>query len=548
MLASSSKKSDQATSSTHESRAVELPHPASTEISNGDDETTRVLASSLPPKEQMRNLEQVGNKGPSDNGIPTTIEDAPHPLDLDEEPIPKEGSSGIDTPVESMQAPLKPSDGMVLNPSSLPHEDIDQLPSKVDTSPLGSKISPPFLGPDTEDPATLETNINHSRKSPELGSGGTPTPTKTPTTSQLQEDLEMLNLRLEIGIGDHAELKASPNLIMRSFSNQTIPPSTPRRDNFSEGSEFDSTDDLESPDMTRSADLGHMEGVSLDAPLVTHSGLIYVPTPGVDTENHYITSGVNGETTEFIRKDATLELDTPIAMPLHIQEHGPNTETMGGEPIIVDVRTGVPLLELPAGERNTPAILEARVQMDRQASTQPEPPTTPRFELESEPSEVRTPTITTTRTVLLPADNSRLDFVDDARSVHSVATSVAPIAPNSPRFITPLLTPSLDQVDFPSYEVCLAMRFLAVAERAQQTGRSPSHSHTPSSQPVTGKAIEGAPEHMGEQDMAPELTGLLLEEIPCLSHITPEALNTSFLQEADESSQRRVKNPEISVS
>lgn len=54
---------------------------------------------------------------------------------------------------------------------------------------------------------------------------------------------------------------------------------------------------------------------------------------------------------------------------------------------------------------------------------------------------------------ILPSGSLRPDFVDDARSENSMGSSVVPIAPNSPRFISPIPTPSLDSTGFSSLNV-----------------------------------------------------------------------------------------------
>lgn len=106
---------------------------------------------------------------------------------------------------------------------------------------------------------------------------------------------------------------------------------------------------------------------------------------------------------------------------------------------------------------------------DRSLSTITIPPSSTRSDLTSNPEEIVSPSRVSPVPGLISRDSGSmklrlpkagiptvsitpheagtpdLSFVDDARSVRSVATSVMPIAPASPRFISPLATPSLDQ-------------------------------------------------------------------------------------------------------
>ncbi|CAG7849617.1 SubName: Full=Uncharacterized protein {ECO:0000313/EMBL:CCA71043.1} [Serendipita indica DSM 11827] len=128
---------------------------------------------------------------------------------------------------------------------------------------------------------------------------------------------------------------------------------------------------------------------------------------------------------------------------------------------------------IPVRIHNSDSDTQLRPEAQRMLSTTPEAPTSPRSETFDEtdeykqqnipivrPKEVEPP-LPDTPGPQIPSVNlevplvevtsskdERMGFVDDARSERSVATSVAPIAPNSPRFISPIPTPSLDSTQF----------------------------------------------------------------------------------------------------
>ncbi|KAG8802949.1 hypothetical protein FRC17_006305 [Serendipita sp. 399] len=182
----------------------------------------------------------------------------------------------------------------------------------------------------------------------------------------------------------------------------------------------------------------------------------------------------------------------------------------GSEPpqIVSSVPKDGHLIPIVIKETNDDA--EGRPEVQRLLSTTPEAPTSPRDELE-DTSHIATPIITPVRiqesvpytapdttqetvpvdqsvpTVAVTAPKDGLDFVDDARSDRSVGTSVAPIAPNSPRFITPLPTPSMDSTEFSLYQ----------ANGSTIDGPT---------QPLTESAVDKLPESMDPvAELAPEL-------------------------------------------
>ncbi|KAG8849073.1 hypothetical protein FRC20_002392 [Serendipita sp. 405] len=171
-------------------------------------------------------------------------------------------------------------------------------------------------------------------------------------------------------------------------------------------------------------------------------------------------------------------------------------------------------LHVPIHIRETRVEDEGRPEVQRLLSTTPEAPTSPRDELqdtshiatpiampvaipESIPPLISDANVDDVPTVQITAPEKDLDFVEDARSERSVGTSVAPIAPNSPRFITPIPTPSMDSTTFSLYQL--------------------NEAGTP--QPLTAEAVERLPESTDPvSELAPELKEALdssvIQEVP----------------------------------
>jgi hypothetical protein len=390
----------------------------------------------------------------------------------------------VNAPLETVHVPPEHSESTIPIAPSSPREDLDQQLSESDPAlPTSEVVTPVLERPIGQENETQETTIISGMKStpPKSNSDGTPTPTEIPTPSRIQEDVKMLTSRLEIGLGTSIEFTAPPEVVTRSLSRQALPSSTPRPDYFSETPDAAPSHDSHGADTN--AFRKDVERVSIkeitDEPSLDASSSLDAPTLASLNE-------INNDPMKPVDEDGNIEtnglLSTPIAAPLRIPDHETGADTTGSEPVIIDTRTGAPLMELPDNdEGQADATTQARIQMDRLTSTRPEPPSSPRSELEFETSEVSTPTTAATPLVLLSAEDTghsvrsesnRLDFVDDARSERSVGTSIAPIAPNSPRFITPLLTPSLDPDESSLYEVGICFLFGSVTKRC---GRVDAH-------------------------------------------------------------------------
>ena len=357
---------------------------------------------------------------------------------------------GSNLPTQGLQAPLEHSASMVPVAPSSPRQELDGHLSQED---LGQESSV-----EVSNGATLEDNSKKNTKSESQSSGRVsplsdphsdntqgPTPDVAPST--IQDEMQMLNQRLERAVDGSVDLEPSPSMIERSSSTRPIPPETPRLDSFSEDTSSPSED---------SQTVNRLNNVSKTE---ADDGSRKRPIPYSAASHSAFLSSISNERDGTVTPNiyAKVQPSDPLATPgpmiIAINEYGAEPQAEVKQPMIIDLRNGAPMLDTP------PEALDTRAPLDRSISTMPEAPTSPQSELEVDQSEAQTPTIGPTRADLLSvdrslaSDNHRLDFVEDARSERSVAASLAPIAPNSPRFITPLLTPASDVDGFSFYEV-----------------------------------------------------------------------------------------------
>lgn len=401
---------------------------------------------------------------------------------------------------------LKHSASTVPIAPTSPRQELEE--SQVDLGASRSTASNPDAPVDDSDgiiqPESHTLDLSSTLSTPEPTSIQGSMPIPVPSTAQ--NEVEMLNSRLERGLNTPVDMSLSPSMMHRSISTQPIPPTTPQPDNVSEPL---SPVEQKSTKFESDADQKEVDDPSRkESPEAVAAG--------------YTTSKSNemdGSVTPDAHSSAGFQPSdqhaTPVAVAIQITGPEPQTSSEEKGPVIIDLRDGSPVFELQTeGERTN--ALDARFPLDRSTSMVPEPPSSPQSEPESYQSEVHTPTAGLPppeplyAKLPLAPEIRRLDFVDDARSERSVATSVAPIAPNSPRFITPLLTPSSADVDgFSFYDVGPREISVSTTNKVLQTGRGPNLSIASGSRPLTEGGVKQLPEATNiVQELAPELTGM----------------------------------------
>ncbi|PVF97268.1 hypothetical protein CPB86DRAFT_458332 [Serendipita vermifera] len=338
--------------------------------------------------------------------------------------------------------------------------------------------------------------------------------------ADVQEAEQLLQTRLEMGFNKSIDIHVRPESLERTASTAPIPPSTPQEITSSDESEIQR---VSSPDINEDEGSAQDTNNQQSNTELHHVSVGSVKVPVIDTEHQHLVHGkpaIVRLTTDQLAKfdDYTANAES--------MEHSENKEEDKATPVlpsrqISEEPQAVTATEaeyfdiVPATAEPSPAISS---EVDSTASVVPIPPTTPQSNLDSVQSDHSTPKTTSENQITLQnevprlevtaSDDHDLSFVDDARSERSVGTSVAPIAPNSPRFISPLPTPSLDSDAFTSYEQ-------AGRESAVLRGIN---------QPLTERAIGKLPEIDDPiSELAPELKDALASPL--------EQNNTSPLDE-----------------
>lgn len=360
-------------------------------------------------------------------------------------------------------------------------ESTDVLPPATPQQSFGTPVE--------EEPSAFEEHVVTVEEADRL----------TPRLDQENEE-EMLKSRLAIGLDTPVEIEVSPELLVHSPSIVALPPDTPQViEDFAEPEEEEplvvnsieestghtDTEDMISNEVSTAADTGHEASTAPDATIVTNEAEAVEPK-----ENPTSAPIPIGE---LLITDAALkslspgsdweeDVKTPLAAPRQIIDIEVQRETPQEESKPIEFKD---VSHDETAKPNQARILQIQELVDkpaigtssgleRSASVVPIPPTSPHEEYDMSEA-VETPTdvankstvseengdttitqeIVVPTVTVIPSEPRSGDFVEDARSERSVGTSVAPIAPNSPRFISPYPTPSLDSTAFSSLEVSI---------------------------------------------------------------------------------------------
>jgi hypothetical protein len=287
-----------------------------------------------------------------------------------------------------------------------------------------------------------------------------------------QEAERLLHTRLEMGFDKPVDVHVQPGSLERTTSTAPIPPSTPQ-----EVTSSDESDVLRvaSPDLATSSTNNNegessIQGASQKSDTeVHHVSVGSMKLPLVDTEHRHLVDGkpaIVRLTTDQLAEFEENSFSGDTGGRLENKEEEKSTPVLSSHQISEEPQS------IPSAENNHSDELLARPdpspaissEVNSSTSVAPIPPSTPQSSLDSVQEGRSTPKKTLEnqyslvdsipRLEVTASEDNDLSFVDDARSERSVGTSVAPIAPNSPRFISPLPTPSLDSDAFTSYEVC----------------------------------------------------------------------------------------------
>lgn len=324
----------------------------------------------------------------------------------------------------------------------------------------------------------------------------------TPRLDQ-EDDQEMLRSRLEIGLGP-VDISVSPEILVRSPSTVALPPTTPHvAEDFTELAEAEplvnkTVEDIDistavyfNNEVTSSNDgidtpgAGQLGGREyIDNSDTSLAGIARpLKSPVVNPILVGETPMENGLTKSF-SLDAEWEdnVKTPLAAPRHIldtESRSEPAETPSNPADPANISSGATAANQGATLQITGLSKKDPSGLERSISVISIPPTSPREKFDPNETIIATPVVmpkgsqeTATNAssldvafptvTIIPSNSPSEDFVEDARSERSVGTSVAPIAPNSPRFITPYLTPSLDSAGLALLEASRSKKLIAM--------------------------------------------------------------------------------------
>jgi len=305
------------------------------------------------------------------------------------------------------------------------------------------------------------------------------------------DEQEMLRSRLEIGLEVPVDISVSPEMLVRSPSAVAWPPSTPHvLEDFTELAEEEplvnetaedisttvhfTDESTSSNNGTDALDDGRLgERKYVDNSGTSPAGIAQpLKGPAVDPISVGETPTENVPTMSFGPDDEWEDnVKTPLVGPRHILETELRSEpaenpskpgypanissgaTVASDQDATLQTTGLSK-KVPSGlERSTIPPTRLHEEVDANENMIPTPAVVPNEIGEPQGTTTSLDVNATPSVAIIPSDSPTDDFVEDARSERSVGTSVAPIAPNSPRFITPHPTASLDSASFAPLEV-----------------------------------------------------------------------------------------------
>jgi hypothetical protein len=305
-----------------------------------------------------------------------------------------------------------------------------------------------------------------------------------------EDEQEMLRSRLEIGLEVPVDISVFPAMLLRSPSAVALPASTPHvLEDFTELAEEEplvnetvedistavhftnestpSNNGTDTPDDSRLGERKYIDNSSTSlagiAQPLKGPAVDPIPVGEIPMENAPTMSlGPDDKWEDTVK--------TPLAGPRHILETELRSEpaknpskpvypanTSSGATVASDQEATLQTTGLnkkvPSGLERSISVIPTKLheEVDPNKNIIPTPVVVPN-EIEEPQGTTTSLNDNVTPTVaIIPSDSPTEDFVEEARSERSVGTSVAPIAPNSPRFITPY--PSLDSASFAPLEV-----------------------------------------------------------------------------------------------
>ncbi|KIM33389.1 hypothetical protein M408DRAFT_326118 [Serendipita vermifera MAFF 305830] len=475
----------------HPEHTAEMVEPQISENTENEDSqvaTESVVAGdvTVPDNDGPKPTETLDT---SNIAVHPITEEAIHSLDAEKESIPVESEEVVllnerlkldsSLPLEVIHAPLEHSTSTIPIPSSSPRQELDEQASNpmvlIEDS---NALVQPLLQP----PEVAAT-------SPDSHSDSTQGPPPSTPPAQDEEKISMPQAEGDVNAPD--DTPSSQDALKQSPSDQPILLAKSHTETVSESPShihIYASNIIEAPNKIYGDDARESSGDTLPADQeITLPPSMWRP--------------MGGAATPFAQQSISMQPNDPFAAPMSapilIVQYDSEGQDRAKEPMIIDIRDGSPLPE-PSIKVDTPSVSTSRSPLDRTTSTVPEPPTSPQSELEPE---VQTPKLGPTQTHFLSAktlpavEDHTLDFVEEARSERSVAASVAPIAPSSPRFITPIPTPLSDVDGFAFYE---------------QGGLSGNPLNASSSLPLTEEVVKNLPEADDiVKELAPELKDAL---------------------------------------